>query len=57
MPFDIEKPVYCSMCDPTPDGLNICSPLDRLSWAIWHFNYCPCCGRQLPKRKQDTDKE
>lgn len=57
MPFDLEKPTYCSMCDPTPDGPNICSPLDRLTWAIWHFKFCPYCGRQLPKREQNTNKE
>ena len=57
MPFDLEKPTYCSKCDPTPDGPNICSPLDRLTGSIWNFNFCPYCGRQLPKRKQNTDKK
>lgn len=47
MPFELEKPAYCSMCDPTPDGPNICSPYDRLTWAIYHFSYCPYCGRYL----------
>ena len=57
MPFDLEKPTECPACSTIPDGKNICSPYDRLTWAIYNFNYCPYCGRQLPKREQNTNKE
>ena len=55
MPFELEKPTYCNMCDPTPDGPSICSPYDRLTWAVYHFSYCPYCGRFLLDKTEEKE--
>lgn len=46
MPFDLEKPTYCSKCDPHKERDNVLSPYERLI-ICFNFNYCPICGRQL----------
>lgn len=48
MTFDLEKPTYCSKCDPHRERDNILSPYERLI-SCFNFNYCPICGRQLQK--------
>lgn len=46
MTFDLEKPTYCSKCDPHRERDNVLSPYERLI-ICFNFNYCPICGRQL----------
>lgn len=48
MAFEMEVTTKsCPACDTTRPAENICSPYDRLTWAVYNFNYCPYCGRDL----------
>ena len=56
MTFELEKPTYCSKCDPHRERDNILSPYERLI-ICFNFNYCPICGRQLQSNRATQTKE
>lgn len=51
------KQNYCERCSPVRPANNICSPLELLTGAIYNFNFCPYCGRKLPRNNTENSEE